>query len=293
MKSSTWARSSSPPASGFDPTPMTLLRLRPLPERLHGLEVERLLNASGPTEGKVVLRDGSMPKRVGIVHCVGSRDHHYHRYCSRVCCMYSLKLAHLVQREDRRRGLQLLHRHPHARQGLRGVLRTGAAGRRALHPRQGGRREPGIGRRRRGAASWSVQVDDTLLDKVRKIAVDMVILAVALEPRGRRRTSPPDVQHVLFGGRLLPGEASQAGTGQHGQRRRLPGRGLPGPEGHSRHRGPGRRGGAEALALIDRGHVELEPNTAWIDEDSARAARPASRCVPTRRSAATRRSGSR
>ena len=38
-----------------------------------------------------------MPKRVGIVHCVGSRDANYHAYCSRVCCMYSLKLAHLVR----------------------------------------------------------------------------------------------------------------------------------------------------------------------------------------------------
>ena len=61
------------------------------------LEIERLMNASGPTGGEIVLRDGTTPEMVGIVHCVGSRDENTNRCCSRVCCMYSLKLAHLIQ----------------------------------------------------------------------------------------------------------------------------------------------------------------------------------------------------
>ncbi|RLD04689.1 MAG: disulfide reductase, partial [Chloroflexi bacterium] len=61
------------------------------------LEFERMVNAAGPTEGKIVLRDKkSEPKSVAIVHCVGSRDENYNKYCSKVCCMYSLKFAHLV-----------------------------------------------------------------------------------------------------------------------------------------------------------------------------------------------------
>ncbi len=61
------------------------------------LEFERLTNAAGPTGGKVVLRDGvTVPKSVGIVHCVGSRDKNYNNYCSAICCMQSLKFAHLV-----------------------------------------------------------------------------------------------------------------------------------------------------------------------------------------------------
>jgi heterodisulfide reductase subunit A len=61
------------------------------------LEFERMVNASGPTGGQVVLRDmETEPKSVAIVHCVGSRDLNYHEYCSKVCCMYSLKFAHLV-----------------------------------------------------------------------------------------------------------------------------------------------------------------------------------------------------
>jgi len=45
----------------------------------------------------VMLKDGGKPQSVGIIHCVGSRDKKTHEYCSRVCCMYSLKLAHLLK----------------------------------------------------------------------------------------------------------------------------------------------------------------------------------------------------
>ena len=61
-----------------------------------GLEFERLVNTGGPTTGKVKLKNGSTPERIAIVHCVGSRGDQ-HEYCSRVCCMYSLKLAHLAR----------------------------------------------------------------------------------------------------------------------------------------------------------------------------------------------------
>jgi heterodisulfide reductase subunit A len=59
-------------------------------------EFERLINVSGPTEGRVLLANGQPPKSVAIIHCVGSRDDKTNEYCSRACCMYSLKLAQLV-----------------------------------------------------------------------------------------------------------------------------------------------------------------------------------------------------
>ena len=61
------------------------------------LQFERLNNAVGPTQGKIELKDGSTPQSVGIIHCVGSRDVRFHEYCSRVCCMYALKYAHLIK----------------------------------------------------------------------------------------------------------------------------------------------------------------------------------------------------
>ena len=67
------------------------------PNVITGLEFERLVSGAGPTGGRIQLKDGSLPKDVAILHCVGSRDLRYHEYCSRVCCMYSLKFAHLIR----------------------------------------------------------------------------------------------------------------------------------------------------------------------------------------------------
>ena len=171
------------------------------------LEVERLVNASGPTSGEVVLRDGSKPKAIGIIHCVGSRDEGTNRWCSRVCCMYSLKLAHLLKEHTGRRGLQLLHRHAHAGQGLRGVLPEAAQRRRAFHPRPRGRgdrlgarlhrREP-AGAARRGHAA-------------RRGAPDSGRHGGAFgghRAARRRGRGAPDVQHVL----RQPRDSSWSGT---------------------------------------------------------------------------------
>jgi len=69
-----------------------------------GLEFERLVSASGPTGGKPLLgRDkkgegGYLPTKVAFIHCVGSRDKSVgNEYCSRVCCMYLAKQAHLIR----------------------------------------------------------------------------------------------------------------------------------------------------------------------------------------------------
>ena len=62
-----------------------------------GLQFERLTSAGGPTSGEILTAEGKKPERVAIIHCVGSRDEHAHPYCSRFCCMYSLKQAHQVR----------------------------------------------------------------------------------------------------------------------------------------------------------------------------------------------------
>lgn len=84
------------------------------PNVLTSIEFERLTNASGTTGGKIVTKtkhlnkktgkeewifspEGIPPRRVAIIHCVGSRNRNYNAYCSRVCCMYSLKFAHLIK----------------------------------------------------------------------------------------------------------------------------------------------------------------------------------------------------
>jgi len=81
----------------FDPSVIPQYGYRKYDNVITGLEFERLSCAAGPTEGKILLKDGRQPESVALVHCVGSRDQNYHEYCSRVCCMYALKYAHLAK----------------------------------------------------------------------------------------------------------------------------------------------------------------------------------------------------
>ena len=60
------------------------------------IEFERLVSSSGPTEGHIEI-DGKEPENVVFIQCVGSRDKEGHEYCSRVCCMYTAKQAHMVR----------------------------------------------------------------------------------------------------------------------------------------------------------------------------------------------------
>jgi len=66
---------------------------------LTSLEFERLVCASGPTAGAVTrVSRPEPPKSVVFIQCVGSRDEKVgNPYCSRICCMYTAKQAHLVR----------------------------------------------------------------------------------------------------------------------------------------------------------------------------------------------------
>lgn len=174
-------------ATGYD-----LFDARKIPQYGYGrlanvftsMEFERMVNAAGPTDGQIVLRDGvTPPKSVGIIHCVGSRDKHYHEYCSRVCCMYSLKFAHLIHerlpdtevynfyidiRASGKRYEEFYHR----------VLEEGT------HFIRGRVAEVTDAARMPGEeGKLIIQVEDTLIGKQRRIPVDMVILSVGVQSR--------------------------------------------------------------------------------------------------------------
>ena len=92
-------------ATGYDvmdPTPIKQFGYGTYPNVYTSLEFERLSNATGPTGGRILIRDENgeftrEPKSVALLHCIGSRDVNYHEYCSRVCCMYALKYTHLIK----------------------------------------------------------------------------------------------------------------------------------------------------------------------------------------------------
>jgi heterodisulfide reductase subunit A len=72
------------------------------PDVVTSLELERMINASGPTGGKVLrLSDGKKPHSILFIQCVGSRDMTIDRpYCSCVCCMQALKNAMLIREKN-------------------------------------------------------------------------------------------------------------------------------------------------------------------------------------------------
>jgi heterodisulfide reductase subunit A len=148
------------------------------------LEFERMVNASGPTGGKIVMRDGeSVPQSVAIVHCVGSRDNNYHEYCSKVCCMYSLKFAHLVH--ERIPEAEVYNFYIDIRTPGKGyeefynrLLEEGT------HFIRGRVADVTDAARLPGEeGKLIVQAEDTLIGKQRRIPVDMVLLSAGMEAR--------------------------------------------------------------------------------------------------------------
>jgi heterodisulfide reductase subunit A len=147
------------------------------------LEFERLCNAAGPTDGKVLLRDGvTEPKSVAIIHCVGSRDKRYNPHCSAICCMSALKFGHLVIEKT---GAEVYSFYIDMRPIAKGyeefydrLLEEG------MHFVRGRVAEVTDAARMPGEeGKIIVQAEDTLLGKQRRIPVDMVILMTALEPQ--------------------------------------------------------------------------------------------------------------
>jgi len=147
------------------------------------LEFERVCNAAGPTGGNIVLRDGkTTPKTVGIVHCVGSRDKNYNAYCSAICCMQSLKFAHLVRE---RTGAEVYNFYID--------IRTPSKGYEEFYQRlleEGTRFVRGkvaevtnVARVPEEEGKLIIQVEDTLIGKQRRIPVDMVVLSSGMQAR--------------------------------------------------------------------------------------------------------------
>ncbi|MDZ4163694.1 MAG: CoB--CoM heterodisulfide reductase iron-sulfur subunit A family protein [Smithellaceae bacterium] len=172
-------------ATGYDlmdTAPLTQYGYGKYPGVYHALEMERLFNSAGPTGGKVVMRDGSEPQSVAILHCIGSRDKNNHEYCSRVCCMYSLKFAHLLKEKIHGDVYQL---YIDMRAGGKGYeefynrlleedvkfIRGKAANvtDRTKNPEEAGK--------------LIVEVDDTLTGKFMRLPVDMVVLSPAMTAR--------------------------------------------------------------------------------------------------------------
>lgn len=230
------------------------------------LEFEKLVNASSPTDGKILLTNGEEPKSVGIVHCVGSRDENYNEYCSRVCCMYSLKFAHLLREKtdadiydfyiDMRcfgKGYEEFY-HRLLEEGTKFIRgRVSEVTDLAMTEQEEGK--------------LIIRVEDTMIGVVRRIPVDMVILATGLEPgmdqneiaRIFNISCSQDTFFLERHPKLAPVSTFSDGIFLAGT--------CQSPKDIPDTVAQAGAAASEALALADKGTFELEPITAEIDEE--------------------------
>jgi heterodisulfide reductase subunit A len=222
------------------------------------LEVERLVNASGPTGGEVLLKDGRKPEAVAILHCIGSRDRQHNAYCSRVCCMYSMKLAHLIREKTDAQVYEFYfditafgkgYAEFYERVQEDGVVFVRGKGA-EVESLDGGR--------------LAVRAEDTLLGELVEIPVDMVVLSTAMVP-----TSDTDEVAQLFHvtrsedgffleahPKLRPVETAMDGIFLAGT--------CQAPKDIPDTVAQASGAAARVLALLNRGKVEIEPMTAEV-----------------------------
>jgi heterodisulfide reductase subunit A2 len=166
----------------FDPSVISQYGYRKLDNVLTGLEFERLTCAAGPTEGKILLKDGREPQSVALVHCVGSRDQNYHEYCSRVCCMYALKYAHLAKELTKADVYQFYIDMRCFGEGYEEFYnRCSEEGVNFIRGKVAKITDEPVNDEEKG--KLIVVSEDTLLGKLVRVPVDMVILCAALQPR--------------------------------------------------------------------------------------------------------------
>ena len=233
---------------------------------ISSLQFERLSSASGPTGGKIVLKDGREPEAVAILHCVGSRDTNYHEYCSRVCCMYALKYAHLLKEKtsakiynfyiDMRcfgKGYEEFY-HRLLEEGV-----TFVRGKAALvsNKPQDSNEE----------GKLIVVAEDTLSQKMLRVPVDMVILCSAIEPhtdaasvaRIFKISQSQDGFFLEKHPKLAPVATSNDGIFIAGA--------CQGPKDIPDTVAQGQAAASAAFAMTEKGKVELEATTAVVDEE--------------------------
>jgi heterodisulfide reductase subunit A-like polyferredoxin/ferredoxin len=166
----------------FDPTPIYQYGYGRLDNVVTSLEFERMVNSAGPTGGHILLKDGSEPQSIALIHCVGSRDEQYHEYCSRICCMYSMKLAHLIKEHT---SADVYEFYIDIRSFGKGYeeFYNRVLEEETIFIRSKPAEVTDIAETPEEEGKLIVQFEDTLVGKQRRLPVDMVVLSCAIEPQ--------------------------------------------------------------------------------------------------------------
>jgi heterodisulfide reductase subunit A len=214
---------------------------------------------------------------VGNIHCVGSRDRKYHEYCSRVCCMYALKFAHLIK--EKIEGANVYQFYIDMRCFGKGYeeffQREGSEGVTFIRGRPAKVTDLAINEQEQG--KLVIVSENTLVGAVMRVPVDMVILCPAMEPRADARevarlfnlSRSADGFLLERHAKLEPVATANDGVFVVGC--------VQGPKDIPDTVAQAMAGAAEALALIDKGSVELEAATAVVDQSACSGCKI---CVP-------------
>ncbi|WP_440949687.1 FAD-dependent oxidoreductase [Methanosphaerula subterraneus] len=174
----------------FDPTKKAQYGYGLVPDVITSLELERMINAGGPTRGEVRrISNGQTPRSIVFIQCVGSRDLQVNRpYCSCVCCMAAIKNAMLIR-----------EKHPEIEVAICYMdIRAYGKGYQEFYQRAqdlGVRFVRGMpGAVIDSTGPMELQVEDTLSGELLQIHPDLVVLSVGIEP-----ASDPAVVAARFG----------------------------------------------------------------------------------------------
>ncbi len=163
-------------ARPFDPSIKSEYGYGRLPGVVTSLEFERIVCATGPTQGSLVTPAGRPVKRVAFIQCVGSRDRRFLPYCSGYCCTASIKEAMLVLEHEPDAEVTIFYND----------IRTSGKGFEELYLRAraaGVRFIKGLPGRIEAAADGSPVIcfEDQERGCRSQVAVDLAVLAVGLE----------------------------------------------------------------------------------------------------------------
>jgi len=161
----------------FDPSVYTELGSDRFPDVITGLELERMMSASGPFGGEVKRpSNGAHPKEVVFITCVGSRDKQRGRtYCSKVCCMYIAKHAIMLKEHDPEVNCYVFYMDVRAVSKDYEEFYERAQNSGATYIR--GK----VSRVRQDGDQLVVRGEDTLLGEMVEIPADLVVLATGME----------------------------------------------------------------------------------------------------------------
>ncbi len=150
------------------------------PDVITLMQLARYLDVSGPKGGHLIRpSSGTVPKKIVFIQCVGSRDERPNgrKYCSKVCCMASLKYANLIKQMYPKTDIVICYTDlitpGYYEEYYRSVQEKGII---MLRGR------PGEVIKDKKTGKLLVRVEETFSSELLELEADLVVLAAAIEP---------------------------------------------------------------------------------------------------------------